>query len=402
MVSGSNLRGSFNLHMRSLYKHDKGEGSTSGASGTTKINSKGYVDNFINTSYDKISEYENLEKLSEDQLLDFIEEINNTIRYYLEYDLNHELKSKFKEYFKDYTDDISKDYSEKTLKKIQKIHENLSSFNPISLQEQLRKSWGTSKKKKQEKTSGSYSKKSSDISQDYVVTEKRKKQQYHNPTEEETNQRFQKKKHKKVKSHTYNVESKEVKYKPEEGKKSLPWGKICLFLLLLVIVYMGFQSYQNYKLNQPIENTTIENDSLEIPEIPKAPILEEYKFSQVEQQLLNAINQKRVQYGKEEFNINLDLSEVTKDYHYILLDVGEDQAKLQVGDLVQRTEKVDDQIKNIRESKHQISKEGISSGADLLGKLNILDLYQPKYTGIAISIIEQESEYNIIVDIFEE
>ena len=48
MVSGSDLRNNFNVHMRALYKYDKGEGSTSGASGTTKINSKGYVDNFLN------------------------------------------------------------------------------------------------------------------------------------------------------------------------------------------------------------------------------------------------------------------------------------------------------------------------------------------------------------------
>ena len=58
-------------------------------------------------------------------------------------------------------------------------------------------------------------------------------------------------------------------------------------------------------------------------------------------------------------------------------------------------------IKNTRESNLKVSKSQAKSGSEILDSINIYDLYEPRFNGIAISIIETDTEYNILIDIFE-
>lgn len=386
MITGSELRNSFNRTMRELYSiKDSSQSGVSGRSGTTSINSKSYIDIYINICYDIISNYERENEVSENNIISFLEEFQNSTTHFLDNPIQENTRVEAKSIIKEYLDEIKSNYeSYKVHKVINKTNETIQNFEKVDLMikhrgEKEKKSFTQTYSKKKEKKkpiskkairgqhNTSYSKSSDEIIQDVQEVDRDKTP-------------FGKK---------------------ESFFSKIFSKKILIILVLLIVGYFALTNYQSFIPKQQVEviNETNKTQVDEVLEKPQAPIIEEFTLSQLEQDVIDLINEKRVRYGHEEYEINLPLSELGEDYLQVKLNEDVEVAKDKIGDLTERREKANAPT-NIRESyfDYEVYDENIAKS--LVDKIWISNLYSKEMKGIGIAIIQKKNKYHILINIY--
>lgn len=223
-------------------------------------------------------------------------------------------------------------------------------------------------------------------------------------------------------SETQNVKEEPMKHKEHHNKetsktknnnsslkenviiKFLTNKKIIFGIILMVLLCFIYINSNIFMPNSPIENnitiTNIsENINDEILDKPIQPVIEEYMLSSLEQQVIDLINEKRIRYGKTELNINIDLSEIARDYLEIDISSDSETAKNEIGDLSVRKEKSNTNV-DIIESQYTYDITDSDVANVIVGRIVNSNLYNEKYNNIGIAIIEEENTYNILIDLY--
>ena len=438
MISGIELRNSFNRIMRGMYsiKDNSGSGA-SGRSGTTSINSKSYIDIYINICYDIISNYERENEVSERNIILFLNEFQISTTHFLDNPIQENTRVKAKNIINEYLNEIKSNYvSSKVHKAIDETNKVIQNFEKVDLIEEYRKSKKKffsskdddyevptfSKKNKREKSpSGMSQAEKRELKKQRKQEEKLRKQQEKEEVVSTFDNTHSNKKEKKEyiskkaiggqHNNSYSKSSEEIiqdvhkfdrnkiRFEEKESIFSKIFNKKVLIVLVFLIVgYFAFTNYQSFMPKQEVEviNETLVDDVLEKPQ---APIVEEFMLSQLEADVISIINEKRVSYGHEEYEVNMVLSELGKSYLQVQLEEGSEVAKTKIGDLTKRMEKAN-ASSNIRESylNYEVSEEDVAKS--LVDKIRFFDMYAKEMKGIGISIIEQDNKYHILLSIY--
>ena len=204
------------------------------------------------------------------------------------------------------------------------------------------------------------------------------------------------------KKHTSSSKKHNTKQQPKTNPKPIILGVLGIILVVAVLFIVYNTSTSPEVQNQ--SNEQFPNDIQQNPE-PKnttpEPQEKTYELTSMEQELFQAINNQRQVYRKPEYQLNKNLSKLTKQYHEISLEQGEAAAKVEIGTLSQRADKVGGEYVSLRENVYDIDKEKVSNGNDILDELSISALYEEEFEGIALSVIETDSTYSVIIDIYQ-
>jgi hypothetical protein len=186
-----------------------------------------------------------------------------------------------------------------------------------------------------------------------------------------------------------------------DAKHSFKVGRIIIIAIVLCALTFGFYYFANLD-SQPIAlNNT--NASLEdvveeqVLEKPPVPILEEFKLSEIEKEIINGINEKRVDYSRSKYEVNMELSEINSEYLRIAKLKGLTAADEEIGDLGERSKKV-----NLKSNLIEVNFEFDNSLSidQIVSNMRHSNLYLDEYNGIALSVFEADSKYFILMNIY--
>lgn len=459
MINGNNLRNTFNLSMRRLYNIDDfSKGSASGRSYTSKINSKSYVDIYIEMCYDEIDKYKNNE-LSDKDIIKFIEGIERLTLHFFDNNIKEETRYETRKLLREYLNEIIVSYDSSIVKKqfdktmtslvgfkkkdlfelskkppIPKINENSHgvNFNKGNYEkdyfEKEKQILGTEENNFQYEEESKVRESKQKLKRDnYKEGKKFKKKENKQNSEsnswnekilkliEKNNSNTHKKEKyvskKALRSNSWNHKNTKINQEEFEEpgpvhakehykkERSIPFTKIAIFAII-ILTLIGIKYYINsFDKIEPI--VIIENKSQiqqeKVLEKPPKPIIKEFTLNQIEEDLLNKLNERRIQYQKSKYVINMKLSELNNDYLYTLLTQDEEQAILKIGDLIDRG-KQSKISNNLVETKYIFEKN--ITAYQILNNLQISNLYTEEYDGIGLAIIDYNNKTNVLISIY--
>jgi len=202
---------------------------------------------------------------------------------------------------------------------------------------------------------------------------------------------------------------KQVNKNSNSKKNQIGFKEFIITGVILVLILLGIYYY--YSLPEEIvidknvtnttlsENQTIEdkNDTKENVTQPPIVVVEEFKLTELESDVVDRINLKRRQYYKEEYTVNMELSEVLREYLTIGLEQDFDIAREEVGDLATRAKK-GNVTSQVIENVYDI--ESTSSIGEIVETMENSNLYLESYQDIALAIVEKEGRYHIILNVY--
>ena len=180
-------------------------------------------------------------------------------------------------------------------------------------------------------------------------------------------------------------------------------------VIIIVAMVLLLFTITPTQIEEPIINNSLEEvqeePTLEIENqnetLEEESVVEELELSQIEQELIDAINEQRVAYSANEYVVNMRLFNLTKKFHMQKVEEGAAIAKDEHGSLVRRARSAGLQAANSREVTSEVPKEDIANGKDLFEAVEFFDLYQPRFTELAVSVIETETEFDVVINIVE-
>jgi len=202
---------------------------------------------------------------------------------------------------------------------------------------------------------------------------------------------------------------KQVNKNSNSKKNQIGFKEFIITGVILVLILLGIYYY--YSLPEEIvidknvtnitssENQTIEDENETKENITQPPIVvvEEFKLTKLESDVIDRINLKRRQYYKEEYIVNMELSEVLREYLTIGLEQDFDIAREEVGDLATRAKK-GNVTSQVIENVYDI--ENTNSIGEIVETMENSNLYLESYQDIALAIVEKDGRYHIILNVY--
>jgi hypothetical protein len=135
MISGNELRNSFNLIMRNLYSiNDSTGGNSDGRFKTLKTTSQSYIEVYIDICYDIIDKYEKIKVISDEDIIFYIKEFEDATLHFLDNNIKEISREKSKSYIKKYLNKIESFYENKKVKnKIENTIKRITKFEKKDL-----------------------------------------------------------------------------------------------------------------------------------------------------------------------------------------------------------------------------------------------------------------------------
>jgi len=371
MISGSELNNSFNVIIRArLININDNSGFPPGRAGYLIIGKKKYylnniitfVDLYIEMCEDILDEYYRKKEIKLHLINSFLNEFKTITIHFLGNGIKNSTRTKSKELVNEYLDEIKSYYKEeKVIEKIEKIKKEVKEF----------------------KIQNIFQNKPKPIKEEFSDKKKPKNKTHEN------------KPRKTPPSETITIKENSI----------LQTITKIIFMIFIISIFFSFilylNYYQNNNLNSTIENksiinTTIKNNTLEKP---RAPIIEKFKLTELEKNVLSKINQKRIKYRKTRLQLNLNLSELGKDYLNSYLENGIDIAKSKIGTIMTRKEKIN-LTQDIIEYryKYQINNSNVANS--IINNIIYSKLYDENYNNIGLAIIKKENIYHILIDLY--
>jgi len=440
MLSGSELRNLFNIHMRKLYLAKDSSGRASGKSGTLTFNSKTDIDLFIEKCYDLLDELDDKKELEDKEIIVFLKQFESKIKYLFENPLKEETVILAKDLTKKFFNSIKENKNEKIKEKIDNILNRIQNFKYTKTENLIKETsfkikedieidtkdyrvpeFSSQKEKKpkykkEKVTKQEYIKKDTKtISQENEKKRKERREQYkirEQITKEE--------KAKAIKNQKKNEELerlKNISITPQQKKRNNIYNNYIkkivhyftpkkLIYITLAISFFIFIAYcmtleiPEQKNNNIINNNSELKNNSKIEEefiIPPAPTLAEFTLTQLEKDVIKGINDNRIRYGKSKYEINLELSEILNDYLRIGLNEDFEKAKSKIGDLSVRAKKGNAGAGLFENSFEFDNSKNLDY---LINNIRNSNLYLEEYKGIAITIIEKDDKYNVMLNIY--
>ena len=147
MISGSELRNLFNRIMKKLYLiNDNSSTGIEGRTKYTKTKSLNNIDLYIESCYEILNEFDKIQNLDEEVLLDFLSKFQDKTIYFLEKPIKNETSKECKKLTEKYLNELKKYYEDlNTIKKINCVIESIKKHKKTNLFERPDKNFKNKK-----------------------------------------------------------------------------------------------------------------------------------------------------------------------------------------------------------------------------------------------------------------